>query len=574
MINLFSKHKILKSKKKQVRININDLNEGLNSTDDFFINKKKNEIEWVADRICDHNGGKLIISNSNKKIARCPMHDWKLNLKNLNYINVNIKKNKKNFKIEQNFLVIENDEKHLELPKKNFLYGNEVKVQYLSHASVLIETKNFKMITDPWFFGSAFCNGWWLKKPPRINLKSILKDLNLIYISHNHPDHLHIETLKKIDPNTQIICPNFKSRSTEKLLKRLGLKNIINLEFNKIFQYSNQEIFFTLLKSGDFRDDSGIYISLNGKEILLNVDCNNLNFGIMPKNIDLLLSSYAGGASGFPLCFDDYTIDEKKRIIQRNQKAQLAMVFKLIENSKPKYFMPYAGYFSEYANRDKYIFENNTKNKISLIEEQLKLKRINTKVIDNEKNDTIFFNGNDTEPKLKKLNKSKKIYTQSQKLITKYINQAKSMIKNQKFDELISNYFKQSNFFDNLELIIIPTDDNFNLEKYGYIIDFETKEITVKKKEINNINKYFKNFYFSKKRILMMRVRMDALNTVITNKLPFEDLLIGFQCRINRKPNIYNVKFWNYFTNVYIDGDHFRYEDPCNSCELTLQNIY
>ena len=72
----------------------------------------------------------------------------------------------------------------------------------------------------------------------------------------------------------------------------------------------------------------------------------------------------------------------------------------------------------------------------------------------------------------------------------------------------------------------------------------------------------------------MIRVRKDALNTVLNNKLPFEDLLIGFQCRVNRKPNIYNFKFWNYFTNVYIDGDYFRYDNPCNSCEVTLQNIY
>lgn len=556
MIKLFSKHNVLKLKKKQLRINIEDLNEGLNSTEDFFINKTNNKIKWVVDRICDHNGGKLIVSNSNRKIAKCPMHDWKLSLENLNYTNVNIKKKKKNFKIEKNCLVLEKDEKYLKLPKKNFSYSNEVKIQYLSHASILIETKDFKMITDPWFFGPAFCNGWWLKKPPRFNLNSVLKDLNLIYISHNHPDHLHVETLKKIDPNTKIICPNFKSKSTEKLLKRLGLKNIISLEFNKIFQYSNLEIFFTLLKSGDFRDDSGIYLSLNGKEILLNVDCNNLNFGVLPKNIDLLLSSYAGGASGFPLCFDDYTLFEKKRIIQRNQSAQLAMVLKLIENSKPKFFMPYAGYFSEYATRDKYIFENNKKNKILLIEEKLKFKKINTKVINNEKYDTIsFLSGNEIEPKLKKLNNSKKLYIQNQKLITKYINQAKSLAKNQNFDDLISNYFKESNFFDNLELIIIPTDDNFNLEKYGYIIDFKKKVSTVIKKNIHITKKYFENFNSIKKRILMIRVRKDALNTVLNNKLPFEDLLIGFQCRVNRKPNIYNFKFWNYFTNVYIDGD-------------------
>ena len=27
---------------------------------------------------------------------------------------------------------------------------------------------------------------------------------------------------------------------------------------------------------------------------------------------------------------------------------------------------------------------------------------------------------------------------------------------------------------------------------------------------------------------------------------------LGFQCRIDRNPDIYNVKFWDHFTNAYI----------------------
>ena len=50
-----------------------------------------------------------------------------------------------------------------------------------------------------------------------------------------------------------------------------------------------------------------VFILKLEKKILLNVDCNNLNGGILPDDIDILMSSYAGGASGFPLCFDDYS---------------------------------------------------------------------------------------------------------------------------------------------------------------------------------------------------------------------------------------------------------------------------
>ena len=96
------------------------------------------------------------------------------------------------------------------------------------------------------------------------------------------------------------------------------------------------------------------------KKILMNVDSNNLNGGILPKNIDLLLSSYAGGASGFPLCFENYS-KEKKGYFLRNKNAQFAMVINLINKTKCKIFMPYAGFFSELVLRDDYIKKNNKK---------------------------------------------------------------------------------------------------------------------------------------------------------------------------------------------------------------------
>ena len=72
----------------------------------------------------------------------------------------------------------------------------------------------------------------------------------------------------------------------------------------------------------------------------------------------------------------------------------------------------------------------------------------------------------------------------------------------------------------------------------------------------------------------MIKVRKDSFFNTIINKLPWEDLLIGFQCKINRKPNIYNNDFWYHFTNLYIDNVNFRFENPCNQCDRLLQSIY
>jgi len=52
----------------------------------------------------------------------------------------------------------------------------------------------------------------------------------------------------------------------------------------------------------------------------------------------LLCSSFAGGDSGFPLCFENYTEQEKKAVVTRNCGA--------IKVTKARYFMPYAGFFT------------------------------------------------------------------------------------------------------------------------------------------------------------------------------------------------------------------------------------
>ena len=57
---------------KNIILPINELNQGVNLFDDYFVHKKNNEIK-IFDRTCDHAGGKLI-HRDNKII--CPMHDW------------------------------------------------------------------------------------------------------------------------------------------------------------------------------------------------------------------------------------------------------------------------------------------------------------------------------------------------------------------------------------------------------------------------------------------------------------------------------------------------------------------
>jgi L-ascorbate metabolism protein UlaG (beta-lactamase superfamily) len=69
-----------------------------------------------------------------------------------------------------------------------------VKVQFIGHASILIESKGIRILSDPWWRGPCFGAQWWAYPPPAAHLLRATP-VAYVYISHGHHDHLHLSTL-------------------------------------------------------------------------------------------------------------------------------------------------------------------------------------------------------------------------------------------------------------------------------------------------------------------------------------------------------------------------------------------
>lgn len=71
--------------------------------------------------------------------------------------------------------------------------GEVPSVRLISHASVVIEAGASRILTDPWFSGKAFNESWSLiAEPATIDYTGI----DYLWISHEHPDHFHLPTLR------------------------------------------------------------------------------------------------------------------------------------------------------------------------------------------------------------------------------------------------------------------------------------------------------------------------------------------------------------------------------------------
>ena len=547
-----------KIKTKVFKIDQSKINEGLNLFDEIIAIKDNLKNVIFYDRKCDHSGGKLI-NTSNQQII-CPLHGWRFDPYSGQYTNVKISKKKLKYNYNGKFykVIIEQEIPYIKNKNKN----HKIKVEFLNHACIYIKSENLKFATDPWLIGPAFSTGWYLSKKTSTDAFEKLNKCDFIYISHNHPDHLHPLTLSKLRKDMIFITPNFKSSSTENFLSSLGFTNIITFDFNKKYLIKNFN--FTILKSGDFRDDSGLLFNIGNFKALFTVDSNFLNFNKLPSRLTLLASSFAGGASGFPLCFDNISLLNKKKILKRNIDAIKLLNENILKITKPKFFLPYAGFFSEKAGRDSNIKINNIKNKISDYKNLCENNKIELLNIDRDQK--FYFNGTKLTESRKNSDKYLADYSSDE-----YISNKKSVYSeiNKNF---IKNYFLNSGFSTDLFLIIKLTDDNFSNIKIQFSIDFRENKFSYKSINFKFIG--LKKLHEKKNmRILDLKIRYESFLDIINNGLPWEDLLIGFQTRVDRFPNIYNSDFWHHFTNIYIKKFNARSNKNCGNCELIKQEL-
>ena len=154
------------------------------------------------------------------------------------------------------------------------------KIQLINHASVYLKlSKDLNLLTDPWYDGSAFDDGWSLlyENDEKLILE-ILDKINFIYISHEHPDHFSISFFKKYAEilkykNIKIIFQKTFDKRVESFLKKKFRLEIIILENYKTTNICGQKI--TLIDCGTI--DSSLLIETDDFYHLNLNDCDFTN---------------------------------------------------------------------------------------------------------------------------------------------------------------------------------------------------------------------------------------------------------------------------------------------------------
>lgn len=509
---------------------------GCSLHDDLIIYREGDHVS-VAPNRCRHQGGKFKIDEDGCLV--CPRHGWQLDPHSMQYVSP-VGMTHSTFEIVKDGLDIIAIAELSDYPWEADsrvpapLKPSELSVQFLAHACVEIRCGDLTIVTDPWLVGPAFSRGWWLAHNPPSNWLELLSKATAIYISHNHSDHLNRHTLERlaaVHPEVPIFVPDFGTTICEHQIRQAGMRNVTAAPFDEWITLDNDTRFMILRDATD-REDSGILIDYRGHHILNSVDCSNLNNGVLPSKVDVLLSSFAGGASGFPVCWADlYPDEEIVRLITRNRAAELARVRDLVNKVNPDVYIPFAGYFTEAHPADFDIRRLNVKNTPQRA------------IAAAEQNSGT--RGWAPTPGAILDVAAGSLPTENAAPRTSWDNEFLMYVEpiNASFDfaplqdlEGVQQYFDWVSFHGDLVLHVIETDEFFRVVIREFFVDFRSVTVTDQRPR-------------GEYRYLRMRVRASSFRHVLRMGHPWEELSIGFQARFYREPDRYNFDFWNHMQN-------------------------
>jgi N-acyl-phosphatidylethanolamine-hydrolysing phospholipase D len=166
---------------------------------------------------------------------------------------------------------------------------DELKVTFINHSSFLLQMQNLNILTDPvWSYRvSPFS---WLGparvREPGINFAELPK-INIVLISHNHYDHMDLNTLRRLNEcfHPLFIVP----LGNKKYLEDRGIQNVIELDWWQTYSVDNAIITFLPSQHWSARWLNDRFSTLWG------------GYGIFYHNKKIYFAGDSGSSSNFAL---------------------------------------------------------------------------------------------------------------------------------------------------------------------------------------------------------------------------------------------------------------------------------
>jgi|APSaa5957512535_1039671.scaffolds.fasta_scaffold00806_7 CMP-N-acetylneuraminate monooxygenase len=500
----------------------------------YIISKNEEGIPILFSASCPHQNN--VVSELHDTPWKCPSHDWTFNPKTGQSINAPQScLTKIPIRLEENSLhvTIPDVENQINFPK----YDTKIppKITIVGSASLLIEWNGFNILTDPWIEGSAVFDSWINYPPSGISVSSLPK-IDAIWISHEHSDHFNENTLSLIDKSTKIYVPDFDDCRLEKLVRKLGFKNITSMPSGKLFSLSDKinAVSFT---SGSFWNDNILYLQLGGFTIL-NVNDAGFNWKI-PKiigKVDLVCSQFSP-ASGYPATWTHIDMSKKLELMKERNMGILKMMKQITNLCNADYLLPFANFNELYQPEHRKFVEIQPKNRLTSVLDFFKSEKV--KIIDLLPGESWDGKENNFSRKT-----NREIFYDKEYLFTYLSEKFHFEKKNRTYLKFnlthteIEDYFKK----------FIASELTKKIGKYSIFMNLSSEDRTL------NAFIKFENgeiIYEPKEEICDANMTMicpgSIIQDIIRKDLSWDEISSGYWSTFSRNPDIYNIALWQLF---------------------------
>lgn len=214
-----------------------------------------------------------------------------------------------------------------------------MRLTMVGHASVVVEEGDVVLLTDPWLLGDAFNESWAQWPAPRLG-EPLLARITHLWISHEHPDHLSIPTLRWIAAaradHLTVLYQRHWQPQTATFLRSLGFRDVLELTHAVPVALSSS-VEVTLHQVG--HEDSALIVR-GPRHTLLNLNDCKPSPGTLRRltgstgHVDVLLDQFSiAGWPGNP--------DDTERMAGAREHA-LETFAKHVEVVEPRWVVPFA----------------------------------------------------------------------------------------------------------------------------------------------------------------------------------------------------------------------------------------
>ena len=417
-----------------------------------------------------------------------------------------------------------------------------MKITYLGHAGLWIETQDVKILCDPWLHRNpAFFKSWSVyPNNNHINWDKIIKETDIIFVSHIHRDHFDEKFLTELynkNKKIKVLLPDFRFCVLKEDFKKIGFNNFIigeeKIGNTTIVTYPSETI-------DREREDSCICINdgnltlLNFNDSLVTPETKN-DIIKRYKKIDWAAGQFSG-ANWWPTCYHyddekklDLILEYKVRKIKHYKKMiKYLGVDKMIPIAGPPCFLQKDMLYLNYSENNKSIFFDNWDvpefNELKEVYRTIpgdsftfdSIKDITTRPFDKEK----FILDNQ--------------YTVDYKISKEKLKTIDSNILN-----LFSNLLQNNSWLGKYILYKVF----INIKGYKcFSLNFRKQKVEVLEEPIRKGAYYVINF--------PQKIIYDLLQNNITD---WELAFLSCRCTFEREPDLYNPWILSFFRNLNND---------------------